>query len=97
MYKKGGICKEHGPGATLKMKPVWTTVVGDDGVGVKKLTKKGFYVCDLDIDDRKLSQTKLSFVKTTPGRKLDTIQKEGGLFNTSMLTAGPGVDSERGV
>ena len=54
-------------------------------------------MCDLDIDDRKLSQTKLSFVKTTPGRKLDTIQKEGGLFNTSMLTAGPGVDSELGV
>ena len=80
------------------MKPVWTTVVGDDVVGVKKLTKKGFYVCDLDIDDRKLSQTKLSFVKTTPGRKLDTIQKEGGLLlNTSMLTAGQGVDSERGV
>ena len=36
VYKKGGICKEHEPGATLKMKPVWTTVVGDDGVGVKK-------------------------------------------------------------
>ena len=54
-------------------------------------------MCDLDIDDRKLSQTKLSFVKTTPGRKLDTIQKEGGLLlNTSMLTAGQGVNSESG-
>ena len=79
------------------MKPVWTTVVGDDGVGVRKLTKEGFYVCDLDVDDRKLSQTKLSFVKTTPGRKLDTIQKEGGLLSTSMLTAGQGADSERSV
>ena len=74
-------------------------MVGDDGVGVRKLTKEGFYVCDLDVDDRKLSQTRLSFVKTTPGRQLDdTIQKEGGLLlNTSMLTAGQGVDSERGV
>ena len=69
VYSKGGVCGEHGPGATEKWKPTNTIGVGKDGKKTIKNGRKYFCVCDTGLGNKKLKQTMLSFQKTTPVSK----------------------------
>ena len=63
IYTKGGRCKEHGEGARRHWKP--------DGTKLRRTTRKIFYVCDLGTVGKKMTQTRLSFTKTTVKDILD--------------------------
>ena len=97
MSSPGGVCAVHGAGAVLKWQPIKTTKKGEGADTMKGGDRKYFYVCDLTLSEKKLKQTRLSFQKTTPGRGLDTEQKEGNLtVNTLMNSAGQKRVSARG-
>ena len=65
VYKRGGVCKEHGKGAKKHSRPVVTREVGPGGEIVVTKSKKMFYVCDLSLErGRRLRQSRLSFMNT---------------------------------
>ena len=102
VFKEGGVCGLHGPGAVLKWRPKKTTTVGADGRKKTSFSddRHYYYKCDLSQDDRKLKQTRLSFLKTTPGDNKDTFKKgviENTVQNFSTFTAGQNDDSARGL
>ena len=69
VHAKGGICQVHGPGARYTWKPIFIKEVGPDGeISVVK-SKEWFYICDISQDNKKLKQTKISFMKTTSTQK----------------------------
>ena len=82
VYTKGGDCSQHGVGAgRLRWKPLVNGVYGKDG---RTVDREYFYTCDLDPESgKKLSQKKISFLKTTP-------LKTAG---TEKTTEGGGTDS----
>ena len=60
VHAKGGVCEVHGDGARYTWKPTFT----------KKITVvKGKEYCDISQNHRKLTQTKISFLKTTSSLK----------------------------
>ena len=64
VYRRGGDCTRHGPGAKLYWKPLRPPVAGPDGV---LKTRKYYYSCDIGPRGRgRLRQQRLSFRKTTP-------------------------------
>ena len=67
-YRKGGVCKEHGPGAKERWKPIYKVVTDKEGKQTTVSSKKYFLVCDTGLGNKKLRQTTLSFNKTTPVR-----------------------------
>ena len=65
VHNKKGRCKEHGDGARKHFKLIITKEEGPNGKIVRKLTKKMYWVCDLEpIGLKKVTQTKLSFTRT---------------------------------
>ena len=99
VYTKRGVCKFHGEGAIQKWKPTISTVVGPTGKKEVKKSKKYYWVCDLGVNKRKMTQTRLSFAKTTSeGSKMNDTVIEGGRFgdSTTTSTAGQQPDSVRG-
>ena len=68
VYRKRGVCKEHGPGAKERWKPVIRVVTDKEGKKTTVKGKKYFFVCGTGLGTRKLKQTTLSFTKTTPVR-----------------------------
>ena len=76
------MCSTHGEGAIKKWKSTKTVVVGADGVETVKKGGKTFWVCDVDDKRKKVKQTKLSFLKTTPGNKtlMEDTEQRGGRF-----------------
>ena len=66
VHAKGGICEVHGDGARYTWKPTFTKQVGPDG---KITVVKGKEYCDISQNHRKLTQTKISFLKTTSSLK----------------------------
>ena len=96
-----GVCTIHGPGAKMKYKPIITVTPGPDGKITRTMKKKRYFVCDLALPrvvggkGEKLSQTQLSFNKTTmksDGNVNDSRQGEVGdqnlNFSLSMNTVG---------
>ena len=78
VYTKGGDCSQHGVGAgKLRWKPLVNGVYGKDG---RTVDREYFYTCDLDPESgKKLSQKKISFLKTTPLKTAGTEKNtEGG-------------------
>ena len=63
-YKKG-VCSIHGPGAKQQFRMVSYVKTGTDGKKIRGTTKKAYYTCDLGLNGGKLTQNKLSFMKTT--------------------------------
>ena len=98
-FLKGGVCKEHGEGARKHWKPVMTTFTGPNGEERRKMTKKLYYVCDLDMSGRKkLRQTRLSFGQKQGGdiKGGDTDLKNLGivLMSTEGQISGPAVEKK---
>ena len=96
-YRKGGLCKEHGPGGKERWKPVYKLVTDEAGRQTTVSSKKYFLVCDTGLGNKKLKQTTLSFNKTTPVRTnksplvadnvTDNLTNEGerlGVFNDAV-------------
>ena len=100
---RGGNCVEHGPGAKLKFKPGFKMTAGPGGEKTRTYCRKSYYECELDPrGKRKLKQTQLSFVKTTPSISLstrDTMKRAGGdepfNFSSSTPTVGQQTDCGR--
>ena len=69
VHAKGGICDIHGPVAKYTWRPIFIKETGPDGKTTMVKSKEWFYVCDISQDNKKLKQTKISFVKTTAIRK----------------------------
>ena len=69
VHAKGGICDIHGPGAKYTWRPIFIKETGPDGKTTMVKSKEWFYVCDISQDNKKLKQTKISFMKTTAIRK----------------------------
>ena len=88
-YKRGGICRTHGPGAIKKFKPVRVEKVGPGGEVTFTIQKKTFYVCDLGMRGTPRRQTTLPFVVRTTSNE-DNIEKE----DTSNGNLGQHDDSE---
>ena len=88
VYKKGGVCSLHGPGARRRWKPVRTREVGADGAVRMKTTRLYYYECDVG-DKGVRRQNKLSFgsgnrTTRTPGQQtLENFTSTGG--NTDGL------------
>ena len=69
VYRRGGVCEKHGPGAKLYWKPLNKPAPGPGG---KMVTRHYYYSCDVGPRGRgRLKQTTLSFRKTTPTRPED--------------------------
>ena len=68
-YTKGGKCREHGAGAKERWKPTSTNVIGPDGKLTVKKGIKYFFVCDINKDKKKQTQTSRSVKKTTASSK----------------------------
>ena len=96
-YRKGGVCKEHGPGAKERWKPIYKVVTDKEGKQTTVSSKKYFLVCDTGLGNKKLRQTTLSFNKATPVRTNkstlvadnvpDNLTNEGerlGVFNDAV-------------
>ena len=81
-YTKKGVCTNHGEGAIRKWKPTRTVVVDADGVETVVKGREYFWKCDLDANMRKVKQTTLSFLKTTPGinTTMNDTEQRGGRF-----------------
>ena len=84
VYSRGGVCTLHGPGALQKWKPKGRkTIVGADGKKKTIVEREYYFVCDLAPQGRKkLTQTRLSFVKTTRRSQEDTMQRDSISIST---------------
>ena len=84
MYSRGGVCTLHGPGALQKWKPKGRkTIVGADGKKKTIVEREYYFVCDLAPQGRKkLTQTRLYFVKTTRRSQEDTMQRDSISIST---------------
>ena len=70
VHLRGGRCLTHGLGAKYVFKPRNITEEGPDGKKTRRVEKKWFWRCDVDVRGRKMKQSCISyFLKAdTPGR-----------------------------
>ena len=88
-YTKKGVCHIHGSGAIEKWRPSFVIETGPDGVKTRRYTKKKMFVCDLDLDGKKLLQPRLSFSNMTMNDRRGgaTVITEGGGGDLRLSTS----------
>ena len=83
VHLRGGRCLTHGLGAKYVFKPRTITEEGPDGKKTRRVEKKWFWRCDVDVRGRKMKQSCISYFL-----KADTPGKAAGIGDTILLRGG---------